>query len=108
MDEAIDLLHSLMEPDDIAYILSTPQESSVHMSFGMWLRNHWNLWQETPITKDFKKKFKLFGHADDISGMIMTGLWAKVHGIPVDLQEVAKRYKKHWKKLGVNPEVGEL
>lgn len=79
-------------------------------NIGTHLRNAWNLWRpESPIVADVKKTYKLFGHGDDASGLIMTGAWALVRGKDIDteLAKTAKRYREHWKRAGLNPETGE-
>jgi len=109
LNEAIDYLYSLLETKDIEYIKAENQ-SGVHFTMGMYLRNNWSLWeQDTPLSKDIRNRFKLFCHGDDVSGLILTGLWAKVNGLNIDeeLNKEADKYKKHWPKYGIDPETGE-
>ena len=80
--------------------------AEVHFFFGMALRNEWHLWVETtPLVQDFKKRYDLFGHADDISGTILDGLWARVKGESVEegCQKSADRCREHWLKHGAGP-----
>ena len=111
IDEAIEILFSSLEADDIAFI-KDPESSSVslHFTVGMGLRNYWHLWaEESPIKDDFKKRFNLFGHADDMSGMILDAVWAKVRGEDVDkvIKIAADGFNAHWMNIGVDPYTGK-
>lgn len=109
IDEAIGAIVSGLQPDDIDYIKES-KSGSVHFTTGMGLRNGWSLWeQDTPLQLDFKRRFRLFGHGDDMSGIILEGVWAKVRGENVNevLEKTAERFRKHWIKTGLNPETGE-
>ncbi len=109
IDEAIDTIVKGLQPDEIDYIKKNTS-SSVHFTIGMGLRNDWSLWeQDTPIQRDFKRRFRLFGHGDDLSGIILEGVWAKVRGKDIEktLEETAERFRKHWIKTGLNPETGK-
>lgn len=109
LDEAIETLYKVLSEDDIKY-LKENGTAGCHFSGGMAIRNGWSLWEnDTPFKKDIKKRFNLFGHGDDCSGLIFTGILAKVKGKDVneELNKEAERYKKHWPKYGIDPETGE-
>jgi hypothetical protein len=109
LNEAIDFLYKGLNKEEIGFIKKN-NSGSVHFSTGMSLRNNWGFWKEgTPFKKDIKKRFKLFGHGDDCSGLVLEGVWAKVMGKDVNeiLDKAATRYYKHWKRYGVNPETGK-
>lgn len=109
LDEAIEHLYSTLTEEDKEFIRNN-SHGTIHHFTGMALRNAWGLWKEgTPFKKDIKKRFNLFGHGDDCSGLIFEGVWAQVKGEDVNtvLTATAKRYTKHWKKYGVNPETGK-
>lgn len=110
IDEAIKAIVESLDFDDLDYIKNQPP-ASVHHFGGMGMRNNWSLWEtDTPIHFDFKKRFKLWGMADDISGIIFEGVWATVLGKNVEetLQAKAEEYRIHWReKCNINPETGE-
>lgn len=109
IDEAVTMLHDGLNEQDREAVLKHPPES-VHFTLGMYLRNNWSLWdKDTPMHRDFRERFKLFGHGDDISGMILKSVWAKVHGLDVAAVQAteAETYRRHWLAHGVNPETGE-
>jgi len=108
LDAAIEKLYSDLNAKDVEFIKSK-DHSSIHFFGGMKLRNDWHLWdKKSPINKDIQKRFKL-AHGDDCSGLIFTGLWAKVRGedVTAKLNECAARYTKHWLKEGVDPMTGK-
>jgi hypothetical protein len=103
-----DIVLGLTEAEKKELIGKSP--THYHMSVGMFLRNSWSLWEkDTPLYNDFKKRFKLFGHADDISGVILEGVWGNLNGKDSDdvMNEAAKTYRKHWKHYGVDPKTGK-
>lgn len=110
IDEAIETLFSSLDEDDIVYIKDEKNSSSsIHFTLGMALRNYWHLWaEESPIKDDFKKRFNLFGDADDMSGMILEALWVKVRGGDVvkSLEESANSFNAHWMKCNIDPFTG--
>ena len=107
VEAAVRELFSLLEPTDIANI-KRMRPVEVHMGMGMYLRNNWQMWDtETMLNRDFQKRYNLFGHGDDVSGIILHCLWKEARGEPWGDQEVAEKYRKHWKKYGLNPETGE-
>ena len=110
LDEAIKMVISRLEPADINFIKNEKDPNLVHMGFGMWLRNNLGLWKnDTPFKKDIKKRFNLFGHGDDCSGLILTGVWAKVRKKNVEqaLSREAASYARHWTTQGTNPKTGK-
>lgn len=105
LNEAVDLLYSWLDNNDIARI-NTSSADMQHFTFGMYLRNTWKLWdKETPIVQWFRNELKI-GHADDISGIILDSLYAKVKGEVLDLPLAIECYHTHWELCGCN-EFGE-
>lgn len=109
VDEAIKALVDGLDSKDRDFI-EKHDSAEVHFGFGMSMRNNWSLWeQDTPLSLDFQKRFKLFGHGDDLSGIILQGVWSTVQGENVDeiLNETAERFRQHWNDCGVDPLTGE-
>lgn len=75
----------------------------LHHDLGMQMRNAWGLWDaKSPLHQFFKKEFGL-GHADDMSGMILSCVEAKVNGEAFNPYKQAEKYKKHWIDMGIDP-----
>lgn len=109
LNEAIDYLYSVLEDKEIKYIHEKPS-ISVHFSFGMDLRNFWSLWQDdTPIKKDIQKRFNLWGMGDDVSALILSGLWAKVKGLNIEeeLNKMVEKCRNHWLGYCIDPATGK-
>lgn len=100
VDEAIESIFQSLKPSDIDFINSNTS-SSIHFGTGMHIRNKWKLWDETsPIKEDFKTRFNLNGCADDISGTILSAVWAKAKNENVEetINKEVEKYREHWKK----------
>ena len=69
--------------------------NGLHHNLGRWLRNNWELWDEN---KELHKHFKSLGiwHADDMSGIILTTYYRKIHNLLPKLDEQIQHYKKYW------------
>lgn len=107
--EAIDRIVAELEPSEKTFILEN-KSSAIHFTVGRTIRNEWLLWsKDSPIREDFVRRYKLFGHGDDLSGVILEGVWAAVHDKDVDetIKNTVERFRKHWVRSGVNPETGE-
>lgn len=76
-----------------------------HFTFGMALRNGFNLWRESDLSNWFKSKGIL--HADDMSGIILTSLHRKLNNIDIKLDKQINYYRKFWSDQGINPDTME-
>jgi hypothetical protein len=106
--EAIRMVFESLDARDRQFILSEHSPSVVHHTVGRHIRNEWSLWKKgTPLAVDFQQRFNLFGHPDDISGMIFEAVWAQVREEHCDLQQIAEKFRRHWLEQGINPITGE-
>lgn len=102
LDAAVDILYSDMNEDELAYIHENGS-LLLHHGFGTAIRNHWGLWdQSSALHKYFNETFGL-SHADDMSGLIIGSLVAKVRNETFDIEGEVQFYKNHWKQLGIDP-----
>lgn len=98
-----------LEPDEVSTILTT-NPSDHHSSVGMHIRNSWSLWEEdTPLKRDFQKQYGLWGHADDISGLLLEALWARVNKEDEvkRMNTCADRFKRHWTTYNIDYKTGK-
>lgn len=115
LDEAVQMLYDALEPADLAVFRNT-EPGNLHHGFGRFLRNHWSLWDDTPVTRDIKQRFGIFGHGDDISAILLHMLWEKVKGRKGTapwlenehtVEALVEKFKVHWRKYGVDPATGK-
>lgn len=105
LDEAVAALEKGVTADEEAFLKSEPVNEilgRLHHGFGTAMRNNWGLWKpDSALGKFFRETYGL-GHADDISGVIMTAFLSKLQGVEHDVAAQVERYKEHWRKMGVN------
>lgn len=102
LEQAIDAVFNSLDAAEIEFI-KTEGTDSVHHGFGTALRNGWSLWDDNaPLTQHFRKRFEL-GHADDMSGLILAGVEARVKGETYEPFFDVERYKAFWRDGGVDP-----
>jgi hypothetical protein len=67
-----------------------------HLGFGMWMRNNWQLWGGSRLSK----YFNVLGiyHPDDMSGIILDSYHRYLTGKDLKLEEQIKLYQDYWKK----------
>jgi hypothetical protein len=100
-EQAVDLLYLGLEEKDRESICEH-SVAAFHHWFGTDLRNGWSIWDRmTPLSLHFQKRFRLV-HGDDLSGMIMGSLWARVRGEVFDAEAQAAKYIAHWEGLGID------
>jgi len=101
LEEAVNFLVANIAEEDREYILENG-DAFLHHGFGTNLRNSWGLWHNSKLAQYFKDTYGL-GHADDMSGLIISGLVAQIQGQIHKVDEQVERYKKHWHKMKVDP-----
>ncbi len=68
-----------------------------HMGFGMWMRNNWQLWGGSRLSKYFNEMG--IYHPDDMSGIILTNYHRRLTGKEIQLEEQIKYYQDYWEKM---------
>lgn len=70
--------------------------SRAHMGLGMWMRNNWQLWGGSRLSK----YFNLLGiyHPDDMSGFILDSYHRYLTGNAINLEEQIKFFQDYLKK----------
>jgi hypothetical protein len=70
--------------------------SRLHLGFGMWMRNNWQLWGGSRLSKYFNDKG--IHHPDDISGIILDSYYRNLNKQEIKLEEQIKYYQDYWEK----------
>jgi hypothetical protein len=104
-EQALAFLLKSLNAEDIAYIREGNNIS--HHGFGTAIRNTWNLWgarkgASTALRDEFVSRFKL-GHADDMSGFILSHVEAIVNDKAFLPRREIDIYHEHWRKMGIDP-----
>lgn len=97
LDEALVMLEKTVHPDVLARIRASKNERDMiafHHGIGRGLRNGWGLWGRSPL-KRFFEPLGVF-HPDDISGIILTSFWRKLHDVPINLEGQASEARRYW------------
>lgn len=68
--------------------------SRVHHGFGMWIRNNWQLWGGSRLSKYFNDLG--IHHPDDMSGIILTNYHKHLNDKDIELEEQIKYYQEYW------------
>lgn len=75
----------------------------VHLGFGMWMRNNWQLWGGSRLSKYFND-LGIY-HPDDMSGIILNSYHRHLNDKEIKLEEKIKYYQDYWensKKVELN------
>lgn len=106
LDEAVAILIDNMSDDERKYIRENGIDG-LHHFFGRAMRNGWGLWNpKTPLVLFFRNEYGI-GHADDMSGMILDGMNARVTGKEFSPAVEAIKYREYWRKQNCDPMTGE-
>ena len=65
-----------------------------HFGKGLSIRNGWNLWKGSRLSRYFKRKG--ISHPDDMSGIILTSYYRHINGNEIKLKEQIAYYKDYW------------
>ena len=81
--------------------------SETHFGLGIGMRNNWNLWKGSDLSKYFNS-IEIF-HPDDMSAIMLTSYYRKLNNLDLKLDEQIAYYKKYWEivKLVQLPEKSE-
>jgi hypothetical protein len=67
-----------------------------HFETGLAIRNNWNLWQGSRLSRYFHRKG--IKQPDDMSGIILTSFHRQLTGKDIDLDGQIKNYKQYYKE----------
>lgn len=68
----------------------------VHLGFGMWMRNNWQLWAGSRLSKYFNEKG--IYHPEDMSGIILVSYHRTLNNQPLKLDDQIIYYINYWAK----------
>lgn len=68
----------------------------LHLGFGMWMRNNWQLWGGSRLSKYFNE-LEIY-HPDDMSGIILDSYHRYLNKKELKLDDQIQGYKDYWLK----------
>ncbi|WP_291725213.1 DUF6794 domain-containing protein [Bernardetia sp.] len=71
--------------------------AKTHFGFGRWIRNNWQLWGGSRLSKYFNQMG--IYHPDDMSGIILDSYHRYLLGKEIKLEEQVKSYQDYWNKV---------
>ena len=99
LDDAVNQILVQLTPANISDIKHVNYEDAELCLHGMYIRNQWNLWFESPLSLWFADK-GLY-HADDMSGVISKAVWMSVNNRGmIDIKKEAESYAEYWREQG--------
>ena len=103
IEKAVEEICEALSEEDRKFILNDQSKgASIHFSIGKYLRNEWSLWSpDSPLKRDAVEKYSI-AHADDISGLILSWVYAKVKEEEFNPIKEVNIYHKHWESFGLN------
>lgn len=105
LSEALDRLERTLPAATIREMSDGTELDMVkyHFSVGLWMRNYWGLWARGPLSRHLRALG--LRHPDDMSGLILTCFWRRLHGKPLGVEEQVARYEEYW-RLTIDPDPG--
>lgn len=97
LEETFVALKEMLSEEDLKNFRDTPENElsgKYHFGLGLWMRNNWGLWSESPL-KDYFNEMGIF-HPDDMSGIIITSFHRHLNGKNIRLKEQIKYYQEYW------------
>jgi predicted RNase H-like HicB family nuclease len=97
LSDALDRLSRMLSPATIREMSdgSELDMAKYHFSVGLWMRNYWGLWAQGPLHRHLAALG--LRHPDDMSGLILTCYWRRLHGNPHGVEEQVARYEEYWR-----------
>ncbi len=102
LNDALRELDQIMGEKGRSEVLNAKEDDMIlyHFGVGQWMRNEWGLWRGSRLSRYFNQLG--IRHADDMSGIILTSYWRKLHEKPIDLEGQVRYYRDYWKEQGLN------
>ena len=104
LDECVSMIMDGLEEQDIKELDSMTSIISAHFGLGMYLRNSWDLWNETSILPCWFRKTLKIWHPDDMTGIILDAFWHKYKKKTFDVEKMVLKCNSHWEKKGYKSE----
>ena len=98
LDECLVMLADRL-PEDVVEAMRNGTEADMihyHHGLGTWIRNTWGLWSRGPLYSHFRDRG--LEHPDDMSAVILTSFWRRLHGQPLRFEEQVQSHQAYWRR----------
>ena len=108
IDDAFIELDKILSPKSKYEIMKAAPIDMIkyHHGLGMWLRNNWGLWHDSRLAKYFNN-IGIY-HPDDMSSIVLTSYWRKMHSKPLNVDGQVKLFQKYWEIMKGSPKKKEM
>ena len=91
-------LEKMLSPALIAEMKESSEQNMIryHHNLGRWIRNFWGLWAGSRLFTYFNQLG--IHHPDDMSGIVLTSFWRRLHSQPIKLEEQVESTKEYYRK----------
>lgn len=99
LEECFVELEKFLSEEELEGFKATKEDDLVgccHFGLGMWIRNNWGLWHDSPLVRYFKGIG--VDHPDDMSAIILTSFHRYLNGKEIKLEEQIGHYQEYWRK----------
>jgi hypothetical protein len=93
LDEAFDVLERGLPRDFINRLYASESDVTIELqdTLGRWMRQHWGLWTGSPLAEHLRAQG--LDHPDDMSGVILTSFWRRLHFQPLRVEAQVRWYQ---------------
>jgi hypothetical protein len=101
INESFTFLDKMFDDTTKYSFMTLPEDittSRLHFGFGMWMRNNWGLWGDSPLRQSLIDSG--FVHPDDMSSAILIAYHRRLNGKPLRIREEAEKCLAFYKKNG--------
>lgn len=98
LEDCLVQLGRLLHKNVIREMRDAKEEGMLHYHHGLGtkLRNDWGLWRGSRLSAYFNQLG--IQHPDDMSAIILTSFWRRLHGVPLDVESQVADYREYWQR----------
>lgn len=101
----LDDIEKQLSPEDRVTV-SKVDTATLHHSIGHFIRNEYGLWDKNSVLHKHFREVWMIGHPDDMSGVILDSLQARLNNRPLNVGDyyfITQKYRRHWNSFGIDP-----
>ena len=93
LDEALDTLERGLPAHALDELRASESDVVLPLqdTLGRWMRDRWGLWTDAPLARHLRELG--LEHADDMSGVVLTSFWRRLHFQPLRVEAQVRWYQ---------------